>query len=153
MTTTTANQAQGYRPPKSPLSAGDVITVRSKIAVDASAMITAASDVLEMCYLPARCVPVDCVLVCDELDAGTALVMSVGIEDATGTTDDPDALIDATTIGQTGGVARMNAAAMLDIDPSDVDRKVSVTIDTPPGTDQDGDLMVLLTYTVVDRDD
>lgn len=94
------------------------------------------TDTIRMCKLPARHVAVDLILTTDDQDTNgsPAVVIDVGIEDTVGATDDPNALISASTVGQAGGVARMNVNAGVKIAPVDYDRYVTITPTTSATT-------------------
>ncbi len=140
MTTTTFKEAEARRPaPTSPV-AGGVSLVPFKRDVDASVEITAANDKLRVAVLPAGHVPVDFFVYMGDLDSATALVWEAGIEDTTQSpsdTTDLDALVAASTVGQSAGVQRMDEGAGIQIAPVNYDRYVTINITTPPGTDAD----------------
>lgn len=114
------------------------------------------NDTVDLVILPGNCVPVDLLLDADDLDSGgsPALVLKVGIYDPTSgnPTSDDDCFITTTIIGQTGGVARMNAVAGLRLAPVDYDRYVRVTVSTAPATGATtGKLGVQLQYKGADH--
>lgn len=150
MTTTTLPQARTSRPaPTSPIAGGNIVVPIGPYEVDASAEITTASDKLRLGVLPAGHVITDIVFACDELDAGTAVVLDIGIEDTTqdpSDTTDVDALIDGSTVAQAGGVVRMSAIAGLEIAAVNYDRYITATVITPPTTDQDGGIAGWFSY-------
>ncbi len=97
----------GNRPGASPHSAGEVYVVKDK--VDVAAVKLLASDLIGLCILPPGCIPVDCHVLFGDLDAGITLEMDVGILNAAKTDLVPTSLlIDGSTTGQAGGLARMD---------------------------------------------
>lgn len=160
MTTTTHVNAQGYRPAKKATKAGDVVCQRTRHPIDASVEFTTAQDRIELGILPAGHLPLATTQVAFEgaLDGGSALVWSLGVEKADGTTggsDDVDALIAAATVGRgAAGVQGVNNfAGLFGVKVADFDRKVFLYAATPPGTDADTAVQLELYYTAADRDD
>lgn len=131
MATYTAASATVQFPPATASVAGDIKAVRGEIDVDTA---LALNDVVNLCKLPAQHVPVDFILDSDDLDTNgsPAIVMKVGID------SDDDALISSTTVGQAGGLARMDVVTGLRLAPSDSDRTVFVTVSTGPATGATG---------------
>ena len=130
MATYTAASATVQFPPSTASVSGDVKAVRGEIDVDTA---LANTDIVELCKLPAQHVPVDFILDCDELDTGAdALVIKVGV------TGDDDCFLVSDTIGQTGGIKRMDQVAGLRLTPTDTDRTVFLTVTTGPGTGATG---------------
>lgn len=97
----------GNRPGASPHSAGEVYVVRDK--VDVAAVKLAGDDLIGLCILPPDCIPIDCILLVGDLDAGTQLVLDVGILNADKDDLVPSSLLyDGITTGQAGGMVRMD---------------------------------------------
>lgn len=63
------------------------------------------SDVVQMIPVQAGTTVLDVILSCDDLDSGTTMVLDVGDGGVT------DRYIDGATIGQAGGITRMNVGA------------------------------------------
>lgn len=149
MANSQAIAVQQYRTPPSAEFAGKVVVHEGEYDVTvAGAELGADGDTIDLCVLPAGHVPVDFLLAADDLDGATALVLDVGLRNADGAgTDDPDAFIDGSTVGQAGGIARAGVVAFADIAPADVDRFVYVTAVTAAGTDAAGKLRGKLLYT------
>lgn len=110
-----------------------VIAVRAEYSLLAALVI---NDTIDFAKIPAGHVPVDVILDSDDLDAGgaPAVVLQVGLRTADGTTDDPDAFIKDSTVGQAGGVARANVATAFRIGSHTDDRNVYLTVSTAPAT-------------------
>lgn len=131
----------------SPHSAGEVHVM------DDTAELTTAlalNDIVKMGYLPAGCVPLDCVLVADSLDSsGDTIQLAVGILN-----DDEDDLVTAKTFitdasaNATITVTRAaGATGMLALTPDDDDDQiVAVKVTTAAGTAVAGGVRVILTY-------
>lgn len=127
MATYNAAQSTDQFPAISSTAAGSVTAARGELTVDTA---LALNDVINLCKLPAGHVVVDFILDSDDLDTdgSPAIVMKVGID------ADDDALISSTTVGQAGGIARMDVVTGLQLAPSDSDRTVFVTVSTAPAT-------------------
>lgn len=110
-----------------------VIAVRAEYSLLAALVI---NDTIDFAKIPAGHVPVDVILDSDDLDTGgaPAVVLQVGLRTADGTTDDPDAFIKDSTVGQAGGVARANVATAFRIGSHTADRNVYLTVSTAPAT-------------------
>ena len=94
-----------------------------------------ATDVIEMCILPAGYVPLSAKLCADDIDTGAALTMDVGIiTGVAGKFDNArtcgNEAIAGTTIGQTGGLVIDNKPEYSMLLPAVVDRGVGVRIAT-----------------------
>lgn len=131
MATYNADMSTVQFPATTATAAGSVTAVRGEIDVSTA---LALNDVVNLCKLPAGHVVVDFVLDSDDLDTNgsPAIVMKVGID------SDDDALISSTTVGQAGGLARMDVVTGLRLAPSDSDRTVFVTVSTGPATGATG---------------
>lgn len=111
MTTFNSDQITNskYYPGAAPHSAREVHQVDGIVSLPDT---LAANDLAKLVELPAHCIPVDCVLISDDLDtnATPTIVFDVGILNAAGTDLVPSSdLISASIIGQTGGTERMNS--------------------------------------------
>lgn len=136
----TGTQAGYVNPAPSPHSAGEVYIAEGKY--DASANIV-VDDIIKLTKLPARCIVSDCRLELDDLDTGAAMVVELALMEE-GATDvlASSQMILASTLGQTGGVARMDKLttairAVLEA-ASDSQRFVALKVTTAPGTTQAG---------------
>lgn len=95
-------------PPASPHSAGEVYVADFEVELDDQ---VAQNDLAGLVALPPDCIPVDICMVVPDLDSGgtPAIVFDVGILNAAKTDLVPSSLlIDGSTAGQAGGVARMD---------------------------------------------
>jgi hypothetical protein len=94
------------RPPVTPDGADDLVAVRGVVTVLDTLSI---NETLQMVPLPEGCVPVDCILDCDDLDSSTGIVLSVGVlTSALSNLESSMDLITHTTVAQAGGIARMD---------------------------------------------
>lgn len=127
MATFTAEQAKDYWPLSNCNRAGEIQAIRGTYSISAA---LALNDVIEICKLPARHVIVDAILDTDDLDTnGTPLItLSVG----TATT--ANLLINASTIGRTGGIARMDQAGGARLAEADTDTVIRITVAAAPAT-------------------
>lgn len=101
------------------------------------------NDVFEMVRLPRNAKIVDVLLTSTDMDTSTGLTLSVGYGGSTAY------FISASTIGQTGGVARMAAAtagAALTLTAEDT---VDVLVAAAPTTFAAGSLTLTVTYVMV----
>lgn len=109
-----------------------LMAIRGEIDVDAT---LADGDILKLAPLPAGCMLVDAFIDTDDLDTNVApaLVMDLGIINAT---DDglTTVLLNDTTIGQGGGLARIDTQATLRLAPSTSERFVGIEIITTAAT-------------------
>lgn len=105
-TVITGIQAQDVNPVPSIHSAGEVHVAEGKYDAPDSIVV---DDIIKLHRVPANCVPIDCRLELDALDAGTAIIVSLALmeEGASDIIADSE-LILASTLGQAGGVARMD---------------------------------------------
>ena len=106
MTVLTGVQAEDVNPVPSIHSAGEVHVAEGKYdAADSLAL----DDVIKMHRIPAGCIPIDCRLEMDDLDSGTAMVGSLALMEEGGADILANSeLIKDSTLGQAGGVARMD---------------------------------------------
>lgn len=110
-----------------------VIAVRAEYSLLTA---LALNDTIDFAKIPAGHIPVDVILDSDDVDTGgaPAAVFQVGLRAADGTTDDPDAFIKDSTVGQAGGVARANVVTAFRIGSHTADRNVYLTVSTAPAT-------------------
>lgn len=130
------------RPPVTGGQAGVVVCNEGEYSLPDS---LAQGDIIKLTHLPAGHKPVDSILEADDLDDATALVLSVGIVNDDG--DDLVAstnLIDSSTVGQAGGVARADTVAGLQLAASTSDRVIGAKVVTAAGTPAAGKLRLKL---------
>ena len=126
---TKSEAVTGSRPPVFPAESGKVIVADASVEVTAAQI--AVDALVGLMVLPAGTVPLDFILIEDDLDTGTALVQDVGVLNALETDLVASTnLLTGTTIGRAGGAAR--AAAMPDalIAPNTADRVIAVKTTT-----------------------
>jgi hypothetical protein len=136
----TAPMAEGVNPVPSIHSAGEVHVAEGKY--DAPVMVV--DDIIKLHKVPAGSIPIDCRLELDELDTGVdAIVVSLALMEL-GATDilANSELIKDSTLGQAGGVARMDKLdtarrAVLEVSV-DRDRFVALKVTTAAGTSAAG---------------
>ena len=92
----------------------------------------AAGDIIDLGPLPAGVAPIDVTLISDDVDSGSATItMTVGLLNA-GKTDlnggTNENFIVASTVGQTGGVARATTAAAYLLGASTSERRLGIKI-------------------------
>jgi hypothetical protein len=97
----------------------------------------AGGDIIEMLALPAGYVPVDGILVADDLDDGATLALDVGILSADWLKNDSASTIGAefiagSVVGQAGGIARFAVKAGFMLAPADNDRAIGIKVATAP---------------------
>lgn len=95
----------------------------------------AATDIIEMCILPAGYVPLDATLSVEDIDSNgvPTITLDVGlVSGVAGAVDNArtssNEAIAGSTVGQTGGLARMAKADFTLLAPSTVDRGVGVKL-------------------------
>lgn len=130
-----------------PHSAGEVYVSDDVVELPVT---LAADDIAKVGYLPAGCVPIDVMIIADELDthATDTLRMSVGLLNDTG-----DDLVAASTF-ITGAeadvkptVTRGNAIGMMGIAPDDEnDRVLAIKVTAAGATKAAGGVRVIMTY-------
>jgi len=103
----------------------------------------AANDIVKLAFLPAGHKPVDVILEADDLDTnGTpTIALAVGVVNSDG--DDLVAstnFITGSAVGSTGGVARADTVAGLQLAASSVDRVIGVKVTTVAATKAAGTL-------------
>ena len=131
----------GAQPAVYPCEAGEVYVS------DGSYEITVAQNVDEqviaLCSLPPGCIPLDFIVVMDDLDSGTQLVWDGGgIASNEGSVD--QVMISASTIGRSAGIAR--AALFPVVTPSETETLFGVHTTTAPQGAQAGTIRGILTY-------
>lgn len=104
-----------------------VVTYPFSFALSAA---LASGDTIHVADLLPGFVPVDAVLVSDDLDTnGTpAIALDFGLD------DDDDCFLDGSTVARAGGVARADQKAGFRVAPSDSKRQVLITVATAPAT-------------------
>lgn len=99
----------------------------------------ALNDIIEMGALPANCIPIaPPVLVCEDIDTGTTLTLSVGLMsgdylggqlDSVGAARTCGAeFFSASTVGQAGGLVTSTVVAGMQLTPQLYDRAIGVKI-------------------------
>jgi len=129
-TTFQSVNVKGSRPAVDAAEAGEVKAVRGEYDLAAALVV---NDIIELVKLPGDHVPVDCILDSDDLDTGgsPALVLDAGVVSAGGAANE---LIDNSTVGQAGGVARMDQAGGVRIAPAAGETVYGVKVGTAPAT-------------------
>lgn len=120
--------------PATTASDSTLVAVREEYSLLAALVV---SDTIDFLKLPARHVLVDVIVDSDDLDTGgsPAITLHAGLRAADGVaTDDPDAFLVSSTVGQAGGVARAAAVAGFRIAAADFDRNVYLTVAVAPAT-------------------
>ena len=105
------------------------LVVEHKIYSLSAALVV--NDTIAMCTLPANHKIVDCILASDDLDTdgSPAIVLDVGVVGG-----DTDAIIDGSTIGQAGGLDRMNSSAGIRLATATTDTTIGVLVQVAPAT-------------------
>ena len=102
MTEYIANMAKEQAPGKAPHSAGEVYVSDGYIDI-----VTALEedDLVSLCVLPPKCVPLGFTVECEDLDTGTTITLSAGLKTRVGTDliADHNFFVDA-DVGQAGGI-------------------------------------------------
>ena len=109
MATYTLDAVNNLRSNTGPVASG--ATFIREVSYDTGAI--SAGDVYKMLPIFKNERVVDVMLIASDCDDNTDLTLSVGIS-GENITDDPNCYIDASTIGQTGGIARLGVANMGD---------------------------------------
>lgn len=143
MATYETTQVASSRPPATSTSAGQAVFTYGQFTV---ATALALNDVIRLCQLPPGHVPVDFILDTDDLDTnGTpTIVVKAGIEGL----GSANQFLNASTVGQAGGVARADQIGFSRIAPTETKRNVIITVTTGPAT---GATSVTLRGTLVSR--
>jgi hypothetical protein len=129
---TTNNPAAGTYPPVTAVHEAQTVTVRSVLDVSSAATGIAqlsAGDILVGCMLPANHVPVDLMLLADDLDTGANLTLTPAVlkQDFTDIVASTSFLT-GSTVGQAGGVARANVVDGLKLKAATYDRWIGIKI-------------------------
>lgn len=142
--TTNSAVALGQAPMPNP-KGSDLVSVRLEHNLVAN---PGANDTAWLCDLPEDCVPVDCILDSDDLDAGATptITISVGFLNAAKTALDGTAWIAASTIGQTGGMARPTTNTMVKTAPSSARKPVGLLFPAVAATFATGKIGLTLVY-------
>jgi len=135
----------------SPHSAGEVMVCDDVVELPIT---LAANDIAKVGYLPAGCVPIDVIVVADELDAHATdtLVMEVGLLNA----DEDDIITAASLVAAAQAdtaptVTRAAAVGMVGIAPDHTaDRILAIKITTAAATKAAGGVRVIMTYRASD---
>ena len=132
----------GARPAVYPDEAGEVLVS------DGTYEITAAENVDEqvvaLCSLPAGCIPLDFILIVDDLDGANPAIVVDGGGIAAAQDSVDKVMISASTVAQAGGVARSTLFPI--VTPADTEPLFGMHITTGPGTAQAGTIRGILTY-------
>lgn len=111
--------------------------------------ITAAENVDEavvaLCILPARCVPLDFVVILDALDSGASLIWNGGAIVAATEDDIDEVMISGSQVGRTGAPGTVRSALFPLVAPSDSERLFGVHFTAQTGGIA-GTLRGILTY-------
>lgn len=125
-----------------PLTAGGAKDLLAAQATFTLSGALALNNVIEMIVLPAGHKLVDVILESTDLDTGGSPAITLSVGTMAGTPYDatfasrtvtPN-VIAASTIGQTGGVARAAVAGFTNIAPQDTDRSIGVLVAAGPAT-------------------
>ncbi len=138
MATQTSTRAGSRQPVKDDMAAG-LVTVISVHSLTA----TPGTDTIQMVPVPAGARIVDVTVACTDIDTGTAVLLTVGDTDGT---DDPDRYVTSSTIGQAGGMARLNNFAGVGYEFA-ADGTVDVVFTVAPTTFAAGTLTLTVSYT------
>lgn len=117
--------------------AGDVIVNDYFYDLPTAQNVTA--DIIDLGVLPAYHTISDMILIADDMDSATAMVMDVGImsgtpgDTVTARTCGAEFFSGATT-GQSGAIARPTLASAFKVLPTEADRSIGVKITTQAGT-------------------
>lgn len=90
----------------------------------------ALNDTIHVADLPEDMVPVDAVLVSDDLDTNGAPAIALDF----GVTDSTECFLNNSTVAQAGGVARADQKAGFRLAPSSSKRQVLITVAVAPAT-------------------
>lgn len=151
-----ANMAGEKAPAKSPHSAGEVYVSDGYID-----LVTAleADDLVQLCILPPKCIPLDFVLESEDLDTGTTLTLTAALMLRSGTDilTNYNFFVDA-DVGQAGGIkAKEWIAASFDnlraIYSDTVEALVALKVTGAPTGGGVGAVRGMLTYRSVEQQD
>ena len=132
----TGSQAQDVNPVPSIHSAGEVHVAEGKYDAGVDIVV---DDIIKLHKIPANCIPIDCRLEMDDLDDATAMVVSLALmEEGASAILTNSEMIKDSTLGQAGGVARMDQLdtarrAVLEV-AVEKKRFVALKVETVAGT-------------------
>lgn len=132
--------------------AGDIVV--NRFYIDLGVADLALNNQIDLGILPAGHTVVDAVLISDDLDTGTTLALDVGIMsgsvgDAVSVRTVGNELFQASTLSETGGVARISAASAFTVVAQPYDRSIGVLVKTAPAGGIAGRLRLLVTMAPV----
>ena len=131
MATKQSQWAKGRKQSPSPDDAGDVFsaTFIYDLGVGGDGAVTAASDVIEMGFLPGLCKLVDATLIGA---VGSAITCSVGLMSGTPGDPDPARTVDATIFAAAtslnAAATRLSLYTAFDLAHADTDRSIGITV-------------------------
>lgn len=92
------------------------------------------NDIIEMVPLPANCVVVDTILDCPDMDSSSGIVLAVGLMSGTwgagGVRTMTSDYIAGSTVGQAGGIQRLNVTGGMQVAAAAVDRSIGIKVTT-----------------------
>jgi hypothetical protein len=122
---TKSEAVAGCRPAVCPAEAGKVIVADASVEVTAAQI--AHDNLVGLVILPAGCIPIDFILVVDDLDTGAAITQAVGLLNALETDLEAGSeMISAATIARSGGSAR--ATGLPIVVPTQTERVIASKI-------------------------
>lgn len=143
MATYTADLKTGVQPIPYPNHANEVLVVRATFSLTAA---LALNDVIQFCDLPKGSVPVASAttLVTDELDTNGSPTLQLDV----GTSDDPNALIDSSTHGDTLNTQGPNVKTAYNwsVNKTEDTTIQAVVTDAPATGATSGDVILELAY-------
>lgn len=155
MATIKSDNASGANPAPVPV-AQEVVSVYEDIALTAGQVVN--QNVIQLCILPANCVPVSYVLQSTDLDTGTPTITfdlgvlnDAGAAISTAAADGGDEWLDGSTLPQAGGIALSTASAttfgvLKDVTPVNEDRIIAVLIASAVATPAAGTVSFEFNY-------
>lgn len=144
MTTYRSDIIGTLHPPTTASQAGLLITSKGVASLNAS---HAASDLVQLCKLPAGHVPIDFQLEVEALDGGSAIKLDVGVLNSGGSDlVSSTNLISSDTTAQSGGTVRADQLNGLGLTESDSDRIIAAKITSAASTATSGFMRGKLTY-------
>lgn len=134
-----SKQVANKDPAISPAGAQDLVAAQGIFTVTAALEL---NDVIEMLVLPPNVKVVDVILESTDVDTGGSPSIALSVGTMAGDALDPtlgnrtvtENIIAASTIGQTGGVARGAVAGFTRIATVDVERSIGVLVKAAPAT-------------------
>jgi hypothetical protein len=131
MSTYDAAKAEVRFPAPSASVQGDVKANRGFIDLAVTGAL-AINDIVNLAKLPAKHLPVDCIIDTDAVDTGSAVVLNFEIYDPVG--DDSYAINTGSIVGRAGGIDRMDELAALRMPIIDNDCYLRAVVATGPTT-------------------